>query len=143
MFVQQELNQFELHTRKRTSKGYFQRRPGLICQSNATEKISLKLTGAKIYIFHSVILVQVKPRKLFPTVFQFCKIFHEMHFTSEVFADNGEPAKFNLILETFFFSQCTRSLLCSLKFVVSFAHLKFRAFIFVMQDFWSAEASVY
>ena len=34
-----------------------------------------------------------------------------MHFTSEVFADNGEPAKFKLILKYFFFSQHNPNLL--------------------------------
>ena len=64
----------------------------------------------KIYIFHVV--------KYFPTFFQFCKLwlkggrnfktyFHEMHFTSEVFADNGEPGKLKLFLEYFFFFEPT------------------------------------
>lgn len=34
-----------------------------------------------------------------------------MHFTSEAFADNGEPAKFELILKYFFLSQHNPNLL--------------------------------
>ena len=51
-----------------------------------------------------------------------------MHFTSEVFVDNGEPAKFKLILKYFFFG--ANIILIEENSLI--AHLNFTAFIFVM-----------
>ena len=130
--------------------------PGLICQSTATKKISLKLTMVKIYIFHSVIIVQpyeIEVKETFShSFFQFCKlwltggrnfsIFPQIYFTSEVFVDNGEPAKFKLILKYFFLSQHNPivSFAGSLRRKFFNCPLKFKAFIFAMWKFWFTEA---
>ena len=81
----------------------------------------------KIYIFHSVVVSSSGGMLTY---------FHKVHFTSDVFVDNGEPAKFKLILKYFFFFLSQHNPIVS--FAGSFRRkffncpLKFTAFIFAM-----------